>query len=62
MAAKFDLKTLKLNAMNAFVYADLDKAVFMRMFPGYVQFGHFLKLNKALYGLRWSPYYDNKNL
>ena len=55
VTAKFDLETLQLNAVNAFVYANLDKTVFMRMLPGYMQSGKVLKLNKVLYGLRRSP-------
>ena len=54
VAVKFDLETLQLNAMNAFLDWELDEKVFMRMPPGYVQSGHFLKLNKALYWLRRS--------
>ncbi len=49
--AKFDLKTLQLDAVNAFVNVDLDKTVFMRMPPGYSEHGKILKLNRALYGL-----------
>ena len=55
LTAKFDLKTLQLNAVNAFVHAELlDKTVFMRMPPSYTEQGKVLKLNKALYGLRQS--------
>ena len=54
VAAKFNLETLQLDAVNAFVHADLDETVFMRMPPGYLQSGKVLKLNKALYGLRRS--------
>lgn len=31
MAAKFDLETLQLHAMNAFVHADLDKKVYVQL-------------------------------
>lgn len=55
IAAKFDLETLQLDAVNAFVHADLDETVFMRMPPGYTEPGKVLRLNKALYGLRGSP-------
>ena len=55
VAAKFDLETLQLDAVNAFVHANLDETVFMRIPPGYLQSGKVLKLNKALYGLRRSP-------
>ena len=55
VVAKFDLETLQLDAVNAFVHADLDETVFMRMPPGYGEQGRVLKLNRALYGLRRSP-------
>ena len=56
LTAKFDLETLQLDAVNAFVHAELlDETVFMRMPPGYSEQGKVLKLNKALYGLRQSP-------
>ena len=55
LVAKFNLETLQLNAVNAFVHADLEKTVFMRMPPGYGEQGKVLKLNRALYGLRQSP-------
>ena len=56
LTAKFDLKTLQLDAVNAFVHAELlDEMVFMRMPPGYAEQGKVLKLNKTLYGLRRSP-------
>ncbi len=54
MAAKFDLETLQLNLVNAFMDSDIDKMVFMRMYLRYVQFGHVLKIHKALYELRRS--------
>jgi len=53
--AKFDLETLQIDAVNAFVHADLDKVVYMRLPPGYTEPGKVLRLNKALYGLRRSP-------
>ncbi len=54
LVAKFDLKTLQLEEVNAFVNTNLDKTVFMRMPPGYGKHGKILKLNRALYGLRRS--------
>ncbi len=53
LVAKFNLETLQLNEIDAFVDADLDKTVFMRMPPGYDEQGKVLKLNTALYSLRW---------
>ena len=55
MVAKFDLETLQLDAVNAFVHADLDELVYMRMPPGFTISSRVLRLNKALYGLRRSP-------
>jgi hypothetical protein len=55
MIAKFDLETLQLDAVNAFVHADLDEEVYMRMPPGFSKLNKVLRLNKALYGLRRSP-------
>ena len=55
IAARFNLELLQFDAVNAFVNADLDEDVFMRMPPGHRRFGTILKLNKALYGLRRSP-------
>jgi hypothetical protein len=54
-AAKFDLETLQLDALNAFVHADIDETVYMRMPPGYGKLNTVVRLNKALYGLRRSP-------
>ena len=66
LTAKFDLETLQLDAVNAFVHAELlDKTVFMRMPPGYAEQRKVLKLNKALYGLHrllllWQQKLTNK--
>ncbi len=54
LVVKFDLETLQLDAVNAFVNTDLDETVLMRMPPGYDKHGKVLKLNRALYGLRRS--------
>lgn len=35
MVAKFDLKTIQFNAVNAFVYADLDKTIYMQFLSEY---------------------------
>ncbi len=55
VVAKFDLETLQLDAVNAFVYAHLDKTVFMKIPPGYGEKDKELKLNGALYSLCRSP-------
>jgi hypothetical protein len=54
-AAKFDLETLQLDALNAFVHAEIDETVYMRMPPRYQKLNTVVWLNKALYGLRRSP-------
>ncbi len=54
VVAKFDLETLQLDVVNAFVNADLDKTVFIRMPPEYGEQDKVFKLNGALYGLRQS--------
>lgn len=45
---------MQLDVVNAFVYADLDETVFMRMLLGYGENGMVLRLNKAFYGLQQS--------
>ncbi len=54
LIAKFNLETLQLDVVNAFVNLDLDETVFLRMPPRYGKQGKVLKLNIALYGLRQS--------
>lgn len=54
VAAKFDLETLQLDAVNVFVHAELDKTVFMRMPLGYSKRGKVLRLKRAFYGLQRS--------
>ena len=60
--AKFDLKTVQMDAVNAFVHCDLDEVVYMKMPPGYMKQGKVLRLRKALYGLRRSPLLWQTNL
>ena len=55
MIAKFDLETYQLDAVNAFVHADIDEIVYIRLPLGYIKPRKVLKLNKALYGLCCSP-------
>ncbi len=55
ISARFDLGLLQYDAVNAFVNAELDEEVFMKMPPGYRTTGMIRKLRKALYGLRRSP-------
>lgn len=62
IAARFDLEVIQFDAVNAFVNAQLDEEVFMRLPPGYRKPGEVLRLNKALYGLRRSPLLWQKEL
>ena len=55
IVAKFDLKTLQMDAVNAFVHAEIDELVYMRLPPGFGQPNKVAKLNKALYDLQQSP-------
>jgi len=55
IAARFDLEMIQYDAINAFVHADLDEEVYMKMPPGHRRNGVILQLRKALYGLRKSP-------
>ncbi|RYP53215.1 hypothetical protein DL770_011001 [Monosporascus sp. CRB-9-2] len=62
IAARFDLKLIQYDAVNAFVNAKLDKEIYMKMPPGYRKPGTILRLLKALYGLRESPLLWQKEL
>jgi len=55
IAARFDLELKQFDAVNAFVNADLDEVVYMRLPPGRRGGNRILRLRKALYGLRKSP-------
>jgi hypothetical protein len=55
LAAAFDLEVWQLDAVNAFVNADIDDDVYISLPEGYSQKGLCLKLLKALYGLKKSP-------
>ena len=55
IVAKFDLETIQMDAVNAFVYCYIDEVVYMRPPPGFEVPGKVLRLRKALYGLRRSP-------
>ena len=54
IVAKFDLETVQMDAVNAFVHCYIDEVVYMRPPPGFED-GKVLRLRKALYGLRRSP-------
>ena len=64
ITTKFDLETTQIDAVNAFVYYDLDKVVYMKLPPGFNngKKDKVLRLRKALYGLRRLPLLWQKNL
>ena len=57
LVAAFDLNVIQLDAVNAFINADLDENIYISCPEGYKEAGRdiCLKLRKALYGLRKSP-------
>ena len=55
IAVRFDLDLIQYDIVNAFVNADLNQEIFMRMPPGYRTSGKILLLQKALYRLREAP-------
>ena len=63
ITAKFDLETVQLDAVNAFVNCELDEVVYMKHPPGFETGRNtILRLRKALYGLRRSPLLWQKEL
>src|SRR5579871_2458577 len=62
ITAEFDLETIQMDAINAFVHCDLDEVVYMKMPPGFTKQGKVHRLRKALYGLRRSPLLWQMNL
>ena len=59
LCVHYGLKMTQLDVSNAFMYADLDREVYIHPPPGYKHLGP-LKLNKSLYGLKQAPrlWYD----
>ena len=60
--AKFGLKTIQMDTVNAFVHCDFNKVVYMKLPLGYIKKGKVLHLWKALYRLQQSPLLWQKNL
>jgi hypothetical protein len=54
ITARFDLKLVQYDVLNAFVNVNIDKEVYIHMLLGYREGGQILQLNKALFGLRRS--------
>ena len=55
LIVKFDLEIFQINAVNVFVYTDLDELVYIKNPPGFPAPKTVLKLNKALYSLKRLP-------
>src|SRR6266566_4007293 len=55
LITKFDLETLQIDAVNTFVYIDLDELVYIRNSSGFPAPRTVLRFNKALYSLKRSP-------
>ena len=52
LTAKFNLKIIQFDAVNVFIYINLDKTVFICIPFGYGKNGKVLRLNKVLYSLQ----------
>lgn len=55
LTAFFDLEAHQYDVVNAFLYAQIDEEIYVRLPPGFERQGYAWKLRKALYGLRRSP-------
>jgi hypothetical protein len=62
ITVKFNLETVQIDVVNAFVHCDLDEVVYMRMPPRFTKEEKVLWLRKALYRLRRSLLLWQKNL
>jgi len=53
VTAKFDLKTTHIDAVNTFVYCNLDKVIYIKLLPGFNKGkkDKVLHLKKVLYRL-----------
>ena len=52
---RYDLETFQMDAVNAFVHAEIDELVYIRLLPSFRQPNKVARLNKAFYGLRRLP-------
>jgi hypothetical protein len=55
IAARFDLELIQYDVTNAFVNAEINEEIYMRMAPGYRTTDMLYKLKMALFGLRQAP-------
>jgi hypothetical protein len=53
ITVKFNLETTQIDTVNAFVYCDLNKVVYIKLLLGFSKgkIDKVLRLRKALYGL-----------
>lgn len=61
IAAYFDLDAYQLDAVNAFLNSPIDEEVYVQYPDGFKIPGQSLRLKKALYGLRRSPFLWHKH-
>jgi len=62
LAAAFDLDILQLDAVNAFINAELDEIIYLKAPEGFYPKGTVLLLLRALYGLKRAPLLWNIHL
>jgi len=57
ITVKFNLKTIQIDAVNAFIHYNLDEVVYIKLPLGFNtgKIDKVLRLRKALYGLQRSP-------
>jgi hypothetical protein len=55
ITAAFDLETMQIDTVNAFLNSKLNDPIYVNYPQGYGRKGYILRLNQALYGLRISP-------
>ena len=55
LIAKFDLEILQIDAVNTFIYIDLDELVYIRNLLGFPILKTIFKFNKTLYNFKKSP-------
>ncbi len=55
LIAKFDLETLQIDAVNTFVYIDLNELVYIKNPSGFPALKTIFKFNKILYNFKRLP-------
>jgi len=53
ITTKFNLETIQIDVVNAFIHCDFNKVIYMKLPPGFNKgkIDKVLRLRKALYGL-----------